>query len=80
MNTEKDQGQLPGEELVRQGLADLSNNWLSEPALLVLIAGPRLTRLGIAVPEAGVPRPFEHMLYIRLNERLGQALTPIITV
>jgi hypothetical protein len=71
MNNENCKGLLPGEELVQHGLADLSKNCLSEPALLVLIAGPRLRRLGIAVPEADVQRPYEHELYVRLDERLG---------
>ena len=58
-------------ELVEQGLADLARDQISDLALLVLIAGPRLKRLGIAIPERSFPRPYEHQLYTRLEERLG---------
>lgn len=62
---------LPGEEIVRRGLADLRENRITDESLLVLIAAPRLKRLGIDVPERPVPRPYEHQLYTRLEERLG---------
>jgi len=62
---------LPGQELVDRGMADLAENRLSDFSLLVLIAGPRLRRLGIQIPAAAVPQPFEHQLYARLDERLG---------
>jgi hypothetical protein len=65
------EGVLPGEDLVRQGLADLAQNQLTELGLLVLIAAPRLRQLGIAVPAALSSKPFEHQLYDVLNERLG---------
>jgi hypothetical protein len=79
---------LPGQELVEQGLADLSQDRSTEAALLVLIAAPRLKRLGIEVPErpltqsstglavGGVRRPapsFEHQLYEMIEDRLGSA-------
>ena len=64
---------LPGEELVEQGLADLVRGEFSDAALLVLIAGPRLRRLGIPVPERRLDRPFEHQLYERIEERMGPA-------
>jgi hypothetical protein len=57
--------------LVEQGLADLSQNRITEFSLLVLIAAPRLRSLGIQVPEKDFPRPYEHTLYERLEERLG---------
>jgi hypothetical protein len=69
MNT--DEPLLPGEELVRQGLADLARGKLSDCSLLVLIAAPQLKRLGIAVPSAPIPGPAEHRLYERLEKRLG---------
>jgi hypothetical protein len=69
----KDEPLLPGEELVEQGLADLARGEISDAALLVLIAGPRLRRLGIAVPERRSERPFEHQLYERIEERMGSA-------
>jgi hypothetical protein len=62
---------LPGEELVEQGLADLAQNHLTDLSLLVLIAAPRLKRLGIRVPNAAFPKPYEHQLYARLDQRLG---------
>src|SRR5882672_2885188 len=64
---------LPGEDLVEQGLADLSENRITDLALLVLIAAPRLKRLGIDVPDRPFPLPHEHHLYDRLEQRLGNA-------
>lgn len=54
---------LPGQELVRQGIADLSHDQVTDYSLLVLIAAPRLKRLGIHIPERPFPRPYEHQLY-----------------
>ncbi len=62
---------LPGQEFVTQGLADLARNQLSESALLLLVAAPRLRRLGLQVPVKTSPVPWEHLLYARLEERLG---------
>jgi len=62
---------LPGEDLVTQGLADLAKGILSESALLVLVAGPRLRGLGIEVPERQLDQPYEHALYSSIEERLG---------
>lgn len=64
---------LPGHDLVEQGLADLSRDRVSDASLLVLIAAPRLRRLGIPVPNQPLPQRCEHNLYDRLNERLGAA-------
>jgi len=61
---------LPGEELVEQGLADLTQDRMTDCSLLVLIAAPRLRLLGIAIPDRPLPRPCEHELYARLDERL----------
>ena len=69
----KDEPRLPGEEFVEQGLADLARGEISDAALLVLIAGPRLRRLGIPVPERHSDQPFEHQLYERIEERMGTA-------
>jgi len=49
---------LPGEELAETGLADLAQGRVSDSSLLVLIAAPRLRRLGIQVPEPPFPRPY----------------------
>lgn len=53
---------LPGGELVRPGLDDLARGVESAEAYLVASFAPRLRRLGIDVPESGVPDP-EHRLY-----------------
>ena len=73
MTNEDPEPLLPGKELVEQGLADLSQNRVSDFSLLVLIAAPRLRRLGIQIPDRPFPRPYEHQLYSRLDERLGTA-------
>jgi len=65
------QGCLPTEALVTQGLADLEKGLLSECALLVLVASPRLRGLGIQVPEWKLSEPYEHALYSLIEERLG---------
>jgi len=62
---------LPGQELVEQGLADLAQDRLSESAMLLLIAAPRLGHLGIDVPSRRFARPIEHLLYEQIEERLG---------
>jgi hypothetical protein len=71
MSSNKSEGLLPGEDLVTQGLADLAKSILSESALLVLVAGPRLRGLGIEVPEPPLDKPYEHELYSLIEERLG---------
>ena len=71
MNVQSGEGLLPGEDLVTQGLADLAKGVLSESALLVLVAGPRLRGLGIQVPEWKLSEPYEHALYSLIEERLG---------
>jgi hypothetical protein len=73
MNLTNDEPTLPGQDLVERGLADLSQDRVSEASLLVLIAAPRLRRLGISVPHQPLPRRWEHDLYARLDERLGAA-------
>ncbi|MGI8603401.1 MAG: hypothetical protein ACR2OZ_10415 [Verrucomicrobiales bacterium] len=64
---------LPGEDLVAQGLVDLAQDRMTDSSLLVLIAAPRLKRLGIQVPDTDFPKPYEHQLYARLDHRLGAA-------
>ena len=64
---------LPGEELVKEGLADLAAGRETDCALLLQIAAPRLRRLGIAIRTEGAPVPWEHALYERLESRLGPA-------
>jgi hypothetical protein len=60
---------LPGGDLVREGLDDLRNGRETAPALLVAVGAPRLRRLGIAVPET-VQDP-EHRLYALLARTEG---------
>jgi len=69
--SERDVPQLPGHDLVVHGLRDLARGEETECSLLVLIAAPRLRKLGIQVPESKVSGPVEHRLYERLEERLG---------
>jgi hypothetical protein len=71
MNEQRHQAGLPGEDLVQQGLTDLAQEQLTESALLVLIAGARLRRLGFQVRDRPLSRPYEHELYARLEQRLG---------
>ena len=62
---------LPGEDLVNEGLNDLKEGRDTEAALLLLVAGPRLRSLGVPVPDQDSPRPFEHLLYEKIEDRLG---------
>ena len=57
--------ELPGGELIRQGLSDLEQSRETLPALLVSIGAPRLRRLGFAVAEETFAQP-EHRLYALL--------------
>jgi hypothetical protein len=59
--------ELPGGELVEAGLQDLSRGVESPEALLVASFAPRLRRLGIPVPDSGIPDP-EHRLYAALAQ------------
>jgi hypothetical protein len=58
---------LPGHELIRDGLIDLAEGRESEAGLLVAMAAPRLRTLGFDVPEGGGERP-SHRLYELLSE------------
>ena len=65
---------LPGEELVRQGLADFQSGLCTIPACLVRIARPRLSRAGLMPPS--VPGEFtepELQLYDLLKREGGDA-------
>ena len=63
---------LPGFEVVDQGLRDLSEGRVTVPGCLVSIGGPRLRRLGLTVPPTAVPSP-EHQLYELLTRASGDA-------
>jgi hypothetical protein len=58
---------LPGYDLVTDGLEDLAAGRESESALLVAMAAPRLRALGIEVPARAGKRP-SHRLYELLAE------------
>lgn len=67
---------IPGSDLVERGLEDIKNGHVTEYALLLYVAGPRLARLGITVPPlSGVKpsheEPYEHQLYALLDTRGG---------
>jgi len=62
---------LPGSDVVRDGLDDLRNGRETASALLVAIGAPRLRCLGIVVPES-VEDP-EHRLYALLSRTEGDA-------
>lgn len=56
--------QLPGGDLIAEGLRDLAAGEETVPALLVLIGAPRLSTLGFRIPA--FPAGAEHRLYLRL--------------
>jgi hypothetical protein len=59
---------LPGHELMAEGLLDLAEGRESESGLVVAMAAPRLRTLGFDVPEGGGERP-SHRLYELLAEK-----------
>jgi hypothetical protein len=65
--------ELPGGEIVEQGLSDLRSGLLTESALVCLLARTRLRGFGIDVPAVDLsPETPEHRLYSLLEERLGR--------
>jgi hypothetical protein len=54
--------ELPGGELVAQGLIDLKDGRVSIPSLLVAIGAPKLRQIGIELPDYELPLA-EHRLY-----------------
>ncbi len=58
---------LPGYDLIRCGLDDLSHGSESIPALLVSIGALRLRQAGLPVPQQTIPSP-EIRLYQKLSE------------
>jgi hypothetical protein len=65
------QAELPGSELVEQGLEDLAAGRETEAALLVEIAAPRLRSLGVSVHtrQDGSDQSPEHRLYALLSRQ-----------
>lgn len=72
--TRNDFDALPGGALIRQGLVDLEAGRQSIGTLLIDIARPRLTELGV-VPNSAPPPVAEpeHELYRRLRAERGDA-------
>jgi len=62
---------LPGAELVEPGLRDLQEDKLSDEALAVLAAAPRLRRAGVPVPERSGEAGASRQLYLSLAGQLG---------
>ena len=65
---------LPGEQLVRQGLADFQAGLCTIPSCLVCIARPRLNRAGLMPPTVSsqFSEP-EFLLYDLLKQEGGDA-------
>jgi hypothetical protein len=65
---------LPGEELLREGLADFQSGRSTIPACLVGMAQPRLRRAGLITGEGAgfFPEP-ERQLYRLLGQEGGDA-------
>lgn len=65
---------LPGESLIREGLADVAAGRRSVAACLVAIAAPRLRRAGLlAHGAASLPTEPERELYALLRKNGGDA-------
>lgn len=60
---------LPGADLIAKGLENLEDGKKTVEALLVLIGGPRLRRLGIPVPQNQFRICPELSLYKLLEDR-----------
>ncbi len=59
---------LPGEDIIRTGLADLRAGLETTSALLVAIGAPKLRTIGLDLPDFDLPDP-EHRLYDLLAEQ-----------
>jgi hypothetical protein len=59
-----DLGGLPGSDLIRVGIEDLTRGVESPASLLVAIGAPRLRSLGLDIPPT--PTGPEHRLYLLL--------------
>jgi hypothetical protein len=69
--TYADLATFPGGDIMARGLADLAVGKLSEDALAVLVASPRLTFLGVDIPTVtNAPTACEHALYEAIEERM----------
>ncbi len=59
---------LPGEELVRKGLADLGSGQVTEEACLVSMASPRLRDCGLLAADTSLVDEAEMTLYRLLGQ------------
>lgn len=57
---------LPGEDLIKKGLADIAKGDETIESLLIAIGEPKLRSLGLDLPK-GLPSTPEHRLYELLN-------------
>lgn len=57
----------PGEDLINEGISDLTAGRETIPSLLVSIGAPRLRRIGLQIPETAFASP-EHRLYLMLRD------------
>lgn len=73
MNTDELIAGLPGEELVRRGLADYQLGRRSTESFLVQMASPRLTRCGLLPPTVDALLEPELELYRLLRSEGGDA-------
>jgi hypothetical protein len=62
---------LPGHEIVEPGMFDLASGSMSNEALAVLAAAPRLRRAGVDVPTGFDEPGASHELYEQLSRQLG---------
>jgi hypothetical protein len=62
---------LPGADLIREGLSHLSEGRESAQAMLVSIGAPRLRQLGVDLPRT-IPEP-EERLFDQLTAEFGDA-------
>jgi hypothetical protein len=62
---------LPGEALVREGMADFQSGRRSIAAWLAAIAGPRLCRLGLLPSSVSLSWPEPELELYRLLRRQG---------
>ena len=67
---------LPGEDLLRQGLADFQAERCTIPACLIQIARPRLTKAGLLledIPDVVIEPEPELQMYRLLRQEKGDA-------
>lgn len=65
---DQSKGQLPGADLIAEGISDLESGVESVAALLVSIGSPRLRRLGFQLPEAVEDAPERRLYLLLANE------------